>query len=50
MGATEKKKTETTIEKNELEDKVFNLENQLKQVKQRYQTINEQVDETIAEN
>ena len=50
LSAAEKKKTELALKNVELEDTAFNLENQLKSIRMRYQTINNQVDETIAEN
>lgn len=48
--AVEKKNTAISFEKNEMEDKVFNLENRLKQTQNRQQVINNQLDETITEN
>lgn len=39
-----------TLEKSELEDKEFNLNNRLKQTELRFQSLQKQLDETMKEN
>ena len=46
----EKKNTAILSEKNEIEDKSFNLENRLKQTQNRFSVVNSQLDDTITEN
>ena len=50
LAVADKKKTELIIEKNEVEDKEFNLSNRLKQTEMRFNAMKNQLDETMSEN
>ena len=50
LSASEKTKLKLLLEKNEIEEKTIDLEDKLKKTTARYQAINNQCDETIAEN
>ena len=50
LQAVEKKKTELTLENNELQDKEFSTSNRLKQTEVRFTAVQKELDETLAEN